>query len=354
MYMMTDLIIRKRLLVLVGVREILGVLSLLVASATFCLGQLAPPAERIAPVRAVVDAGATFRVPDQALRNPLTIIAYGDMRFTEPSNVTATNPGVRQALVARIAKENPDAVLLNGDVPWHGGNEGDYSVYKAETKAWREARLRIYPALGNHEFAQCEPEQCLENWWQTFPELRGRRWYSVQLGTEVYAIALDSDTSLLAQSPQARWLEAEIASLPASVKFVLITMHHPPVADVQTKMFIDHNPRENEIALSNLLEANRKSSVKFVVIAGHIHNYERFEQKGIIYLVSGGGGAVPYPVDRTPGDAYQDPSFPNYHYLKFVLAGDTLKATMFRLADPNTLEWEVKDTFEVRVTGSKD
>ncbi|MCU1343255.1 MAG: putative purple acid phosphatase precursor, partial [Candidatus Acidoferrum typicum] len=209
-------------------------------------------------------------------------------------------------------------------------------------------------ALGNHEFAQCEPEQCLENWWQTFPELRGRRWYSVQLGTEVYAIALDSDTSLLAQSPQARWLEAEIASLPASVKFVLIAMHHPPVADVQTKMFIDHNPRENEIALSNLLEANRKSSVKFIVIAGHIHNYERFEQRGIIYLVSGGGGAVPYPVDRTPGDAYRDPSFPNYHYLKFVLAGDTLKATMFRLADPNTLEWEVKDTFEVHVPGSKD
>jgi len=135
---------------------------------------------------------------------------------------------------------------------------------------------------------------------------------------------------------------------------VLIAMHHPPVADVQTKMFVDHNPRENEIALSNLLEAKRKSSVKFVVIAGHIHNYERFEQNGVIYLVSGGGGAVPYPVDRTPGDAYQDASFPNYHYLKFVLAGDTLKATMFRLADPNTLDWEVKDTFEVRESKSKD
>jgi hypothetical protein len=84
------------------------------------------------------------------------------------------------------------------------------------------------------------------------------------------------------------------------------------------------------------------------VIAGHIHNYERFQQDGVTYLVSGGGGAVPYPVERTPADAYQDPSFPNYHYLKFVLAGDILNGTMYRLADPRTTKWEIKDTFEVR------
>jgi 3',5'-cyclic AMP phosphodiesterase CpdA len=323
----------------IAVRGILGLVSLVLASAPLCRGQ--------SEQRPVGVVGATFRVADRELHSPVTVIAYGDMRFTDPGNVTATNPAVRQALVARIAKENPDAVLLNGDVPWHGGDEGDYAVYRRETEPWRDAGLRIYPALGNHEFAKCEPEQCLANWWRTFPELRGRRWYSVQLGSEIYAIALDSDASLLADSEQLRWFEQELASLPSSVKFVLIAMHHPPVADVQTKMFVDHNPRENEMALANLLEAHRNSSVKFVVIAGHIHNYERFEQKGIIYLVSGGGGAVPYPVDRTPGDAYQDPSFPNYHYLKFVLAGETLKATMFRLADPNTLAWEIKDTFEV-------
>jgi hypothetical protein len=96
-----------------------------------------------------------------------------------------------------------------------------------------------------------------------------------------------------------------------------------------------------------LLEANRKSRVKFVVIAGHIHNYERFERNGVVYLVSGGGGAVPYPVERTPADAYQDSSFPNYHYLKFVFVGETLKGTMYRLANPGPFTWEVKDTFEV-------
>jgi len=331
-----------------------GRFSLIVASAAVCFGQAKPAAQNVPHVSTRVHAGVTFRVANRALHSPPTIIAYGDMRFTDPSNVTATNPSVRQALIARIAEEKPDVVLLTGDVPWHGGNAGDYTVYEAETKPWRDAHLRVYPALGNHEFAQCQPEDCLENWWQAFPVLRGRRWYSAQLGAEIYAIALDSDTSLLPQSEQARWLEAEIASLPSSVKFVFIIMHHPPVADIQTKMFTDHNPRENEIALSKLVEANHKSAAKFIVIAGHIHNYERFEQNGVLYLVSGGGGAVPYPVERMPEDAYQDPSFPNYHYLKFVLAGNTLKATMFRLADPNTLAWEVKDSFVVGASKSKD
>jgi hypothetical protein len=328
--------------------EGLGLISLIVVGAVFGVSQSTQPSTKITPAGSAGGPGPTFKVAERDLRSPLTIIAYGDMRFTDPSNVKATSPAVRQALVARIAEENPDAVLLNGDVPWHGGNEDDYSVFRAETQVWRDSYLRVYPALGNHEFAECELQQCLENWWRAFPEFQGRRWYSVQLGTQVVAMALDSDTSLLPDSDQARWLESEIASLPPGARFVLITMHHPPVADVQSKLFVDHNPRPNEIALANFLGANHKSKARFIVVAGHIHNYERLEQNGVTYLVSGGGGAVPYPVERTPLDAYQDSSFPNYHYLKFVLAGNILKATMNRLADPAHSTWEVKDTFEVR------
>jgi hypothetical protein len=208
--------------------------------------------------------------------------------------------------------------------------------------------LRIFPALGNHEFAQCEVQQCLANWWAAFPQLKGRRWYSVRLGTKIYVLAMDSDDSLLPGSDQQRWLANQIASLPRETEFVLITMHHPPVADIQTQYNVDHNPRPNEIALAGFLKtAATKRHSKFVVIAGHIHNYERFLEDDVIYLVSGGGGAVPYPVDRTTPDLYQDPSFPNYHYVKFVLdASSTLRATMFRLESP-TGNWDAKDHFEV-------
>jgi hypothetical protein len=86
-----------------------------------------------------------------------------------------------------------------------------------------------------------------------------------------------------------------------------------------------------------------------VVIAGHIHNYERAEVGGITYLVSGGGGAEPYPVDRTPQDLYQDTQFPNFHYVRFELEKDKLKATMIRLVDPDAkkLSWKEMDHFTI-------
>ena len=162
-------------------------------------------------------------------------------------------------------------------------------------------------------------------------------------------IALDSDDSLLAGSEQRRWLETQIASLPASAEFVMIELHHPPVADIQTKFEVNHNPRPNEAALAQYLRTAAASNrARFVVIAGHIHNYERFVENGVTYLVSGGGGAKPYQVERTPSDLYQDPGFPNYHYVKFVLAGDSLRAAMYRLSNPVEGRWEAKDTFEIR------
>jgi hypothetical protein len=303
-----------------------------------------------AKTAALPQSSATFTVSERDLRKPLTVVAYGDMRFTDPANHEPTNPAARQALVARIATEKPDAILLNGDVPWHGGEKNDYAVYQTETAAWRTDHLRVYPALGNHEFGRCEVPQCLENWWATFPELRDRRWYSVALGRQVYAIALDSDTSLLPGSEQRQWLEAQVAGLPKSVRFVLITMHHPPVADIQKNFNVDHNPRPNEIALADFLKsAAVTSKARLLVCAGHIHNYERFLQDGVVYLVSGGGGAHPYPVERTPSDLYQDKGFPNFHYVKLVLKGKTLKGTMYRLdPDAATPTWQEKDTFQLR------
>jgi hypothetical protein len=122
------------------------------------------------------------------------------------------------------------------------------------------------------------------------------------------------------------------------------------MADTQRIFNVDHNPRANEIALADFLKsAAVTSKTKFLVIAGHIHNYERFLQDDVVYLVSGGGGAQPYPVVRTPSDLYQDKSFPNFHYVKLVLDGNTLKGMMYRLdLDAATPTWQVKDTFKLR------
>lgn len=293
------------------------------------------------------EPGPTFKV--QSHGKHTTIIVYGDQRFTDPSNVTVTDPMARRSLVNKITEEHPDGVLLNGDVPYSGDMVDDYRVFREETRGWREANLNVYPALGNHEF-HGDPAIALEHWWDAFPQLKNRRWYSAQIGKAIYTVSLDSDASLLPGGDQQRWLDNQLNGLPGSVRFVFISIHHPPVADVQTRINVSHNPRPNEIALRDYLEnVAPRLSARIIVCAGHIHNYERFSQHGVIYLVSGGGGAKPVPVDRTPDDLYQSQDFPNFHYVKFELDGDTLHGTMVRLDENggDSHRWQIRDQFTV-------
>ena len=308
-----------------------------------------PNAAEISTAELISQAGPSFTVANKELGKPLKVIVFGDQRFTDPANSKVTSPMARRTLVAKIAEEHPDAVLMNGDVPYSGDVANDYVVYKTETEVWRKEKLHVYPALGNHEF-HGDPHVALEHWWGAFPELVNRRWYSVALGSEAYTIALDSDTSLMKDSDQARWLDGQLMHLPKSVKFVFLSLHHPPVADFQTRINVSHNPRPNEIALRDYLEeVAPKITAKLIVSAGHIHNYERFAMGGVTFLVSGGGAASPVDVERTPDDLYQSKDFPNYHFVEFLLSGNKLQGKMYRLVDASAAKpvFELRDSFEV-------
>jgi hypothetical protein len=245
---------------------------------------------------AVIAASALFAQPEKEV----TVIAYGDTRFTDPSNVTATSPLARAALIARIAEEHPDAILISGDVPWHGGEKDDYARFRSETEAWRSRGLSVLPALGNHEFSQCLPDACLENWWTAFPELRGKRWYTAEIARNVRVIALDTMSPLTEGSEQLAWLKDTVAGLPQAIEFVIVTLHHPPVADIQTRL-----PRYNPDQRGSRW---RVSQGTCRARSGPLHRRRRPHSRlrrfreGVVYLVSGGGGPFRAKVDRTPSD----------------------------------------------------
>jgi acid phosphatase type 7 len=331
------------------VRHLLFTICLAAASLTGCTRPpVALQPKQDPPHRPA--AAATFRVADASLPTPLVFVAYGDTRFTDPAETKASNPAARLALVARVAHEDPAAIFVNGDLTWHGV-PADYAEYRNETAIWRDKHLHVYPALGNHEFSGCEQAQCLTLWWKEFPELQGRRWYSVAIGSRVFAVALDSNASLLPGSEQRVWLENQMAALDPGVRLVFVVLHHPPLADVQTVKMQDHNPRPNEQELAAFLDVMAaRSKVRFIVSAGHIHNYERLERTGVVYLVSGGGGARPYEIDRTPADLYRGADFPNFHYVRFEVKEKTVVAEMVRLGDsaaPAPRKWQVRDRFEL-------
>ena len=305
-----------------------------------------PAVAQVAQPEASGTSADGFSISDAELHSPLTFIVYGDMRFTDTAETDAAWPGPRQALVQKIAAEPGDVLFLTGDIPWHGGDPKDYQQFTLETAPWREQHLRVYPVLGNHEFSDCEEAACLQAWWQAFPQLAGRRWYALALGTRVRVLALDSNASLLPGSAQRIWLEGELQSLPTGVRFVMLLLHHPPVAN-QGFLIVRNNERSLSRYLGRLAHS---SQARFIVVSGHVHNYERFERDGVVYVVSGGGGAKPLPVLRERDDKYRANLSPNFHFLRFTLQGDRLSAVMTRVEDPFAATphiWAERDHFEL-------
>ncbi len=292
--------------------------------------------------------GPTFTVDSLQAGAPLKIIGYGDTRFTSPSNTKDTKPRMRKFLVDRIAEEKPDALFETGDLPFTGSYPPDWANFRAETEPWRKASLRVYPTIGNHEVTS-NFDKGMRNYLAAFPYLQGCRYYSVLLGN-VYLISIDEFTTTVEGSRQRAWILSQLEHLPAQVDFVFFLDHMPMLNDIQSEVAVGL-PETQETDLRQLLEAEKaKTRAGFVVLCGHIHNYERFARAGISYIVTGGGGAKPYPIFvRGRDDLYRDTRFPVFNYVVFLVRGAHIDATMYRVDDPSAAspKMEVGERFTI-------
>jgi acid phosphatase type 7 len=286
-------------------------------------------------------------VPAPEAGGPLTFVVYGDTRFCRRDDVA--NPYARRALVDKIAREAPAAILIGGDLVFEGANPEDYGTYRSETAEWTRQKIPVFPALGNHEFKGCgdDEDSCLDHWWQAFSSLslRPHRWYTVAIGSAILAVILDSDDELRPGSAQRAWFEKQVSTADPGVKFILVVLHYPPVRDP----FYPRARDEKEVA-RYLARAAPSLHAQVVVIGSHVHNYERYRRDGVTYLVSGGGGAKPVPAARMFGELSRLKTSVNYHYLRFTLESDRLVGTMVRFdaaVDRGDNPWTEPDRFEI-------
>ena len=270
------------------------------------------------------------------------------MRFTNPAVTSGTSPRVRKYLTGRIAEEHPQAILMTGDMPYTGADPADWKVFQDETRSWRDQHIVQLPATGNHEI-RGDRARGISNYLANFPSLANHRYYSALLGS-VEVISLDCTIAATPSSPQSRWFAAQLDHIPPQVEFVFILYHMPWMADRQSQIFVGL-PSAPALALRNIVESRlSKIRARVVVFNGHIHNYERFVRKGVAYVVTGGGGAEPYPLlFRGRGDLYQDTGFPVYHYLTVEVSNHQVHAVMWKVKDPDapTLTVERKDEFTI-------
>lgn len=234
------------------------------------------------------------------------------------------------ALVQAISDADPAFICFSGDIVYNGYDKNDWDIWDRETSIWRQKKIPIYPALGNHEF-HGDLKLAMGNYFGHFPDLKGSHYYSVR-AANVLLLVLDSSQEEVV-GPQGEWLLQKLDHVPSDVDFVFVMLHHPPYTSSSESTVYKggHSARAQEQALAKVLEERQAhASFRIVVVSGHVHNYERHEQAGVTYLVSGGGGAHPVPVDRRPSDLFQSKAI-NYHYLLIEVGKQQATITMNRL-----------------------
>jgi Icc-related predicted phosphoesterase len=260
---------------------------------------------------------------------PFRFVVYGDTRFTDSRDTNASNPLARRGLVEAIPNAHPAFISITGDISYHS-DENDWKIWDRETAVWRDDKIPVYPVLGNHDL-HGDQHVALANYFARFPQLKNSRYYCLRAANTLM-LMLDSSLDELS-GPQGEWLSQKLASVPADVNFVLIFLHHPPYTSSSDAHTYGggHSARTREQSLAKTLEnCQQRMHARVVVFAGHVHNYERHEHGGITYLVTGGGGAHAYPIERAPNDPFRSNKI-NYHYLLVEVDRNTLTVIMNRL-----------------------
>ncbi len=207
---------------------------------------------------------------------------------------SGTGSPEQAAVAGLIDRQQPDLILHTGDVVYQNGEAEGYDPMFFQPYRATLARVPFYPTMGNHDYRTGNGAPYLDAF--VLPAnnpARTERYYSFDYGSAHFTV-LDSNQSADPASPMGAWLARDLAATKAVWRFA--SFHHPvyssgPHSDDR---YVSRLRRQ----LAPVLAANGVA----MAFSGHEHLYERSTPQGagagggpgVIYVVSGGGGARLY------------------------------------------------------------
>ena len=274
---------------------------------------------------------------------PRMFVLFGDSRKTLGGEFwRARYDRERLEVIRALADERPAFIVNTGDLVSAGSDRAEWRQFHEENQPLFSRKVPYFPGLGNHEYMwNCR--EGLENYFASFPDLRGRKWYEVRF-PPVLVLVLDSNLGELADGEvdaQDRWLSETLAAAgkDEGIRHVILACHHAPF----TNSVVHGDSRDVQ---EHFLR--RRSPKVCVVFSGHVHAYERFLIDGVQCVVSGGGGAPLTPVDLEKPrhkDLYRGPAYRPFHYGRFTIDGPRLRCDVIMLQGG---AWKRVDGFECR------
>lgn len=264
-------------------------------------------------------------------RNQFVIL--GDTRGKSPFEFWLEKPGgITPDLLREVVNRRPAFVINLGDLVLRGGSSRAWFDFDKVHAGIRQNGIPYFPILGNHEM-QGNTEAALQNYFNRFPYLEERRWYSFRW-KNIGLIMLDSNISTMTsekRAEQMRWYTAELERFEADtlVKHVIVCTHEPPYTNrVKTAVGVE--------SATLFAEPFLKFGKTRILFSGHVHSYERFMIGSKHFVVSGGGGAprgklVVDPNKRRYEDQFSGEELRFFHFCLVEIAGDSLLVKVLRL-----------------------
>ena len=233
------------------------------------------------------------------------------------------------AIASRIGSEDPAFILHVGDIAYMDGTFAQYQSNYFPYYSGLMSCVPFFTTPGNHDYMtnNAAPYLALHSVPQRTVPINDRgRYYSFDWGN-AHFVSLDSNASLEqaveGNGKMLAWLENDLRSTRAFWRVVFF--HHPPYAT---------GLHQGDILCSwareKIVPILERYGVQ-VVFSGHEHSYQRShpvrdnttttQGDGTVYITSGGGGAVLYPVFAHPLLAVRQSS---HHYVRAEMRGAQL------------------------------
>lgn len=261
------------------------------------MSDLTPGTEYFYTVTKPFTIADTFHFTTVAADKPLKFVASGDSR---------SNPKVLGQCATAIAKEEPQFVILTGDLAYRP----TYDYWKKEFFIPEildiYSDVPFYNAVGNHEdwsentmaFLQAPKSLSAE-----------QGYYNVQLGDAEFFI-INTEMSVSESSPQWKFIENALKQSKAKWK---IAVSHIPA-------YCGGGHGESGAMKTMTSKLFEKYGID-LVLNGHSHFFQHNVVNGISHIITAGAGA---PLYNPENKNYTLKSIKTYHYVVFDENGNDL------------------------------
>ena len=233
---------------------------------------------------------------------PFKFIVYGDSR---------SNPEIHSKLAKLMEKASPAFLVNTGDLVSRGQNYREWAEHFFGPLEPLISRIPIWTVIGNHERSHL-------NYFNFFSLPGNEAWYSFDYG-DAHFLMIDTEFDYSPGSDQYRFIADDLSNCKAKWKFV--AFHKPPYTAVRRRM--PGNIRVREV-LNPLFERYGVD----MVFCGHDHNYVRSKPiNGVIYVITGGGGAGLYEVMPAESLDWAEVAVATHHFCVLEIKENTLRLT---------------------------